>query len=72
MSMDYIEMCPHEIFDMVYGIDERAAHIVDIVYKIVMPAVRCAVIMNSVDTLVLRLIMTAHTGEDMYLMPFAL
>ena len=60
----------HLVLRLQKTVHERAAHIHDIVLKMLLIVINAPVVTNTVDPLQRRLIL-AHAGKDMHLMAFA-
>jgi len=54
------------------ALDERTAHIVDVFNEIRGEGIRTAVIMNTVDAFIIRMVGVTQTGKNMDVVAFAL
>jgi hypothetical protein len=69
MRVNNIE-CPNVVLALEHMMDKGPAHVVDFIYKIRLQVERTAMVMHTVNPLVMRLSRT-HSGEDMDLMAFS-
>jgi hypothetical protein len=60
------------VFGAEHGVDERSAHVVDFFHEIGMCRKRAAMVVHAVNALILGMIGSAHAGENVHLMAFAL
>src|SRR5690554_882758 len=71
VCMNNVKRCSHVIFNMEQSIYKRSTHFVYIINQIRPCAVRNPMIMDTVNTVVLPVVMPAHSGKYMYFMTFS-
>jgi hypothetical protein len=69
--MHHIKVRPHVVLYLKKGVDERAAHILNLFDEIRVCAERNPVIVNAMNTLIEWVIMAPHTGKHMDLVPLS-
>jgi len=72
VGVDNVKMSPHIVLEAEYRVDERAAHVVDVLDNIGMAGVGDPVIIHALDPFILRMVPFPHARKEMDFMPFPL